>query len=131
MAELKDKLVEAVAKLIKLTQENEIKWTVLQTPEILKGNPDDFVENVFVTTFNQRKLRLYERVYSVDIIPIVSVFANEKTSWRSETSLEIVDSDYNSIWAFPKVTPLSDLLVSVRYQVAGVDDFIEDLLNQK
>ena len=128
MPELKDKLVEAVAKLIQLTQENKIKWSSDEPPDNLKGDANDYVETIFLTKHENKNLRLYERMYKVEVAPMLQVLSSYNSHWKSEVNLEILDSAHNNIWTFPLVTPLNDLLESVRYQVADVNDFIEGLL---
>lgn len=136
MAETEDKWVEAVAKLIKLTQENKIKWHSSEPPTNLKGDADDYVETVFLTKYNDRNLRLYKRIYKRDLSPLVSALKKTmgesypRFSWYSSVVLEILDLGNNKIWTFPTVTPLEDLLTSVRFQVADVNAFIEKLLNE-
>lgn len=128
MVELKDKLVEAVAKLIRLTQDGTIRWSSAEPPEYLLGDSEDYVETVFTASHDNRNLRLYNRIYKADVIPLLQTISSPSSLWKSEVNLEIVDSSYNPIWTFPRVTPLIDLLDSVRYQVADVNDFIEGLL---
>jgi hypothetical protein len=128
MPELEDKLVEAVAALIKLTQENKIAWSSSEPPGNLNSDEDVYVGTVFLGTHNKRILRLYERETKVRFNPLLSAFASQDSSWKAEVILEILDSANNMIWTFPTLTPLKDLLASVRYQVADVNDFIEDLL---
>jgi len=136
MAETEDKWVEAVAKLIKLTQENKIKWSSSKPPDNLKGDADDYVETVFLTKYNEKNLRLYKRIYKVELDYLTSLghfkigTSLPKYTWRSEVILEMLDLGNNKIWTFPTVTPLQDLLTSVSYQVADVNAFIENLLNE-
>jgi hypothetical protein len=57
--------------------------------------------------------------------------ASHTSQWQSIIILEIVDSKHNPVWTFPSsLTPLKDLLASVSYQVANVDNFIQALLNE-
>jgi hypothetical protein len=131
MSELNEKLIEAVAKLIKLTQENKIKWASDAPTDNQNRNEEEYVETVFLTNYDNKNLRLYSKSYKVDAIPFTSVFlfGSQKPKWTTKTTLEILDSNHNAVWTFPSLAPLSDLLMSVRYQVADVDDFIEGLLN--
>ena len=134
MAETEDKWVEAVAKLIKLTQASKIKWSSSKPPDYLKGDADDYVETIFLAKYNDRNLRLYQRIYKIEFNPLTGSglfkFGDPRPDylWSSNVALEMLDLDGNKIWKFPQVTPLEDLLTSVRFQVADLDGFIEKLL---
>lgn len=100
MTTANDKLIDAIVKLIKGTQEGKITWAVEKlTPKI-----------VYVTEYKGRGLRLYELAYD-------------------SPNLEIIDDNGTTLWTFPPVSGLDDLLSSVRYQTAGVKSFLDEIID--
>jgi len=130
MSTEKNKWVEAVAKLIQLTQQGELKWTIDEPPPSFSRRPNSRVEVVFVTNYGEKNLRLYERRFQEEFIDFdeFEMRAVPKTDWRKAVVLEFVDDNGNSLWAFPSVEALNDLMSAVQYQAAGVKDFLTELL---
>jgi hypothetical protein len=130
MPEEKDKWVDAVAKIIKLTHEDRIKWNSADPPDNLRGGPDRYVDIVFLAKHKDTYLRLYQRHSKVEEpMPNIGMLLGKKYPyWTYRTVLEIIDDNGNPLWEFPQVSPLNDLLTSVKYQVSGVKGFIDDIL---
>jgi len=111
--------VEAIARLTALTQEGALKWeTRPPTGE------RTVVDASYYTTHKDRRLRLEKRM----------VTEEDEYSFRRQVRmerlfLEFVDDNDNSLWAFPRVDALEDLYNAVRFQTAGVKDFLDDLLS--
>jgi len=133
MSEKQNKWVEAITKLIKLTQEGNLIWS----PKTgMDANREDYrVDTFFVSKYKNKILRLYKCNYRIDepgpLSQITSIFSDTKRKypyWTSSITLEFIDDVGNTIWTFPYSNVLKDLLEAVRYQVAGVDDFIKDIL---
>ena len=129
MAEKKDKFVEAVAKLIKFTQDGKIEW---RSAELV---PDDIkVESVFSAEYKDRLLRIYKFVYKVeepspfDISRSIFTHKKEYPYWAASVTLEFIDRNGLSLWKFPYTNALYDLLQAVQYQVAGVDEFLDEII---
>lgn len=130
MAEKKDKFVEAVAKLIKLTQDGKIEW---RSAELVVR--DDFkVESVFSAAYKDKLLRIYKYVYKVeepDPFQIaIRTFTPEKKYpyWATSVTLEFIDIFGISLWKFPYTNAVNDLLQAVQYQVADVDEFLNEII---
>jgi hypothetical protein len=129
----KDKWVEVITKLILLTQRAEIKWASVPPPETLIGK-DRYADIIFTTRFKNKNLRLYELNYEIkkpdplNMLANLSIAPKEYPFWTSIIILEIVDAWDHPLWQFPYDSALRDLLSSVKYQVAGVDSFLDDLL---
>lgn len=130
MSTEKNKWVDAVAKLIKLTQEGELKWTIDEPPVSFAKRPNTRVEVVFIATHGEKSLRLYERRFQEEFIDFdeFEMRPVPKTEWRKAVVLEFIDDNGNSLWAFPSVEALNDLMSAVQYQAAGVKDFLTELL---
>lgn len=105
-----DRLIDAIVKLIRGTQEGEVTWAVKKlTPALSLTDPKIGVQTAYETEFRGRRLRLYE----VDF---------------SSPNLEIIDDNGTALWTFPPVCGLDDLLSSVRYQTADVKKFLDDII---
>ena len=122
---------DVVVRLIELTQDGGLSWQVGSFKEL----NEERVESVFETTYKGRELRLVERT-SFD--PSRALFDNPFL--RPIITLEIVsDIQLSSnrpmtrmtLWTFPvRAQLIRDLLNAVKYQVAGVKSFFEDVLNE-
>lgn len=130
MSTEKSKWVEAVAKLIQLTQQGELKWTIDEPPVSFSKGPNARVEIVFVAKYGEKSLRLYERRFQEEFVDFdeFEMRPVPKTEWRKAVVLEFIDDFGNSLWTFPSVEALNDLMSAVQYQVAGVKDFLTELL---
>jgi hypothetical protein len=130
MSTEKNKWVDAVAKLIQLTQEGELKWTIDEPPTLFSKRPNTRVEVVFVAKYGEKSLRLYERRFQEEFIDFdeFEMRPVPKVEWRKVVVLEFIDDNGNGLWAFPSVEALNDLMSAVQYQVAGVKDFLTELL---
>ena len=125
---MNERFVEAVAKLIELTQLGKLHWKAYSPDETLKVYPDDRLSTVFETNYQGRKLRVYRRTFKLrDATPMVEVFIGKK-DWQSVVILEFLAENNAVLWRFPTMPILDDLLSAVQYQVAGVDEFIDALL---
>jgi hypothetical protein len=51
--------------------------------------------------------------------------------WTTQIYLELVDDYGHTLWTFPEVSAVRDLLTAVKYQVSGVKDLLDDLLNDE
>lgn len=143
MSEEKNKWIDAAAKMIKLTQDGTLKWEAVKPSVSLKKQSDDTVDIAFQTTYKDKKLRLYKRIYkdyrpvskpSPTAFTIPQLFGVERemeSYWATEVNLEFLSSEGLTLWTYPKVNILSDLLSAVQYQVAGVKDFLNDLLSDE
>src|SRR5574341_2375934 len=140
MAEESSKWVDAVLKLLKLTQEGQLKWDYHAIGE-QRGvdQKEEYVSGaIFTTTYKGKNLQLYEERHKrpkrqsfVDAINAAALGAPEPSMvWDTRIVLEFVAENGARLWAFPDSAPLEDLLDSVQYQVAGVRGFLDDLLNE-
>lgn len=139
MASEKEQYIDAVVKLIKLTQEGKIKWTPQKPRDSLNRDAGMIVDVFYSTQYNDRRLGLYESRYKVEApasgtlsgfsgIDFSRLFGLSYPYWTSKVVLEIIDDSGKSLWTFPDVSGLSDLLNAVKYQVADVKGLIEDIL---
>lgn len=134
MQEQKDKNIEAIAKIISLTREDRLTWRSVDISEVQNNNSDDEISSVFVTTYKNKILRVYQRKYKGPTLASkIRMFVDAKESqmtWYSEIVLELVNHSGHSLWSFPKEDILKDLLKVIKYKVSGADELINSLLNE-
>lgn len=137
MAEEKDDWIDAITRLTKLTQEGKLKWSNSSEPSsILVADDVQQIESVFTAIHKDKRLRLYKKQIKVlgpspDVFIIGNALNPQKFPyWTTRIYLELVDEDGRNLWTFPSVSALNDLLTSVKYQVSGVKDFLDDLLKE-
>lgn len=119
LSEYQKKWIQAIANLIRLTQEKELKWQAKPPPlRLTEDNPR--ADIMYVTDFEGQELCLYERY-----------FFDHDFFHSPETVLELSNSDGHAAWASPKIEGLDDLLEAVKYQVIDVNDFLEKILKKK
>jgi hypothetical protein len=110
MATQVERLIDAIVRLIRGTQDGEVTWAVKKLPPVLpQTDPKIGVQTAYETEFRGRRLRLYEVAFSAP-------------------NLEIIDDNGTALWTFPPVSGLDDLLSSVRYQTADVKKFLDDII---
>jgi hypothetical protein len=129
----RNRWVDAISSMIELTQDGKLRWTVVpDASKVYDGK--EITTSVFETTYSDRALRLYEVRVPSNFSPIerslYSVRGEEPPMWYKEVILEFVDTEGRTLWTFPQVDALSDLLTSVQYQVAGVNDFLDTLIGE-
>ena len=142
--EQRNKQLNALTKLIHLTQQDQLNWhTEEARSNVLGVSPDDAIKVFFVTTYKGRILRLFERRYKVvprkpnrSILNMSYDFLSQDTGnyepyWTKEVVLELVDDIGASSRPFDNVGVLGDLLRAVQYQVTGARGFIDELLSDE
>jgi hypothetical protein len=96
----RNKWIDAVGKLISLTQERKLVWRVTYGQAQGWDPPPTFYE----ATYGSKTLRL------------------------SGHQLYLVEPESDAAWEFPETEATAHLLEAVKYQVVGVGSFLDDLL---
>ena len=117
------KIVQLVAVLNQLTQEGQLKWEAREPTSSINLRPDQLVDTSYETRFEDRRLRIYEEKYK-------SWIDEDRYTWSSRVVLAFVDGTGDNAWEFPPAAGITDLLESVKYQTAGVDDYLESVLKK-
>lgn len=143
MSDNQDKNLEAIAKLLFLTQQGIINWISNDPNNIKTTNNDEIISLAFSTSYKKKPLRIYKRKYktlkevrslerALKGISIHDILNPPKeTVVVSEIVLEITDDKGNSIWQFPDEKILWDLLEAIKYKVSGAHDLINSLLSDE
>lgn len=130
MAEYKNKWLDAVLKMIKFTQEDKLQWESKAPPNWLNKDPEVIVDVIFMTIFKNKAIQLYEKRTKIPN-PGNLPFIKGSYYWKDEIVLEFIDEEGCSLWRFPQSSALNDLLNAVKYQVAGVTDFLDEILEEQ
>lgn len=126
----KDRWLDAVTHMIALTQQRKLEWRPAFLVELPRH--DDRVSAVLISEFNDRKLRLYSRRVELpkpDPFTEAIYESRHQTAPRSALAIELefIDDKGASLWNFPSVAALKDLLLAAQYQSAGVKDFLAEI----
>ncbi|KAA0229536.1 hypothetical protein EDS67_10905 [candidate division KSB1 bacterium] len=137
MSDQRNKWDEAIAKMIQLTQEGKLKWAPLSSFDHLKKRPDDLIEIGFEATFNKKNLALYKRMFKnlrIKKLSLADALAGSASNieefWDAEIIMQFLSSAGRPLWEYPSVNLLKDLMSVVQYQVAGVNEFLKEILNE-
>jgi hypothetical protein len=117
------KFIKAIAKLIQLTQDGDLKWSINKNTKQITEGTNNIIDVVYTAHEENEHLRLYEMKFK-------NWLEEDTFEWDNQAFLEIIDELGNAIWTFPSNRTLWDLLEAVRYQTSGVDDFINRLLSK-
>lgn len=143
MASDKDRFITLVAKLLGLTQDGGIKWEAKKPRPSLTNDPERAVDLVYTTYIQGKHLGLYQVKHKFeapapgslaaamgDYSAYTRIFGTPPPKWKWDTILELIDDSGNCLWTFPSVSGLNDLFSAVQYQVAGVSEFLNDVLGK-
>lgn len=137
MGEKTDRNIDAMGKLLLLTQKGAIEWKSVSPSSVKGAGLEDIVTSSFVCKYQDKFLRIYRRKYKgpSSLSFLGGIWGNtEKQSelrWYSEVVLELIDENGSSLWQFPKGEILRDLLEAIKYKASGAHDLINSLLNEK
>lgn len=120
----KKKWVAVVAKLNRLTQEEELVWERMDIPTDLQTGSNDLISSFYGTNFHGRNIGIYEERYR-DYIPDFDTFV-----WDSRIVLAFFTEDWQRELAFPGASGTIELMDAVRHQTAGVEEFLDEVLKE-
>lgn len=118
------KIIKLITLLTELTQESKIEWHVDDPPQLLTRGTDFIIPIYYVTTYKNKEFAIYKRRYQ-NFFP-----EYEKFYWTEEIVLALMDDD-TVIWDYSESSPaLYNLFEAVREQVAGIDDIVDNLIDE-
>lgn len=106
--------LDVITRLIKLTQKGELEWWEAGN---MSPNDSSRTTAVFIANYKGKLLRLYatKQGFEQSDLPV----------------LEFITETGTSLWQFPDVDALSDLLSAVQYRVAKIPEFLADILEEE
>ena len=130
LSERQHKWIEAIVKLIRLTQKNQLKWHVETLPESLqhRGRLQDIkADEVYVSEIKGSQLRLSEISPRLMFKPMLSIFEQPKPI---NVVLEVINPIGGQITdKVSGIEGLDNLLETV--QTSGVDNFLDEFLKDE
>jgi hypothetical protein len=119
--------INAIARMIELTQSKELKWELGESPAPGRGDP---TTPPYYADYKGRTYRLQGRWVEAMSNPFMP---SRLRNWvgprdREAITLEMVDDQGRSRYRVPSVSPLRDLLHAVQKQTADPDAALKDLL---
>mgnify|MGYP006091468157 CR=1 FL=1 len=121
---MESKYIKTVLKLNRLTKENELIWETSRfDPNSISGT-ERMVGNAFVTTANDKQIRLYKFEYR-------HYTDEDEFFWAPDFRLEFIDSRGNGSWQFPDDRTITDLYETVTYKTSGAEEFVDGFLDEE
>jgi hypothetical protein len=123
-----DQWIDAVAKLIELTQNGEMQWRVggRRTPS--SGEP---TTPAYYANYGKHTYMLEERFVKAPrptgMDQFLRAFGSGAQKDRYDVNLDLVDENGLSLYRVPNISPVSDLFDIVQKQTAG-DEALNELL---
>ncbi len=118
-----DKITSLIVKLNKDTVNRTIKWFYVDDDKYKIKGTDDIVPLMYICAMKDKSIAMYERKskHWLDDIDY---------TWNSDVYLAIMSHDGKIIWD-TKNPPqaLRDLFETVRRQSSGLDEILDELLN--
>ena len=116
------KITTLIVKLIRETKEGIIIWSPKDISVQLAGGAE-LVDKIYTTIYKDKYFRLFKyrnRHYTDENV----------YGWDENIRLEVSDLDFKPEWAFPEEQAVYDLYDTVRFQVAGVSQLLNDILDE-
>jgi hypothetical protein len=114
----RDDIVAAISKLNDLTRRKELTWYSVDPETRGQMQGRGILKASYATQYDDRRLRLNE--FSVTR----PRWSNDDSPQDTSCALEILDDYGDPIYEFPEVQGISDLLASVKGQLANVEGLI-------
>lgn len=136
MEESIDRELEAILNLIKLTQNGTVIWQAAKPWGDLVENESTKYTSVMLCKYMDKRLRLFIEHMRIDkpspyVYSAILGYPDQKYPyWTADTVLEITNVEGQSLWRFPNKPATRDLLAAVKYQVAGVKEVLDSLLQR-
>jgi hypothetical protein len=123
-----------------MTHKGELEWVSARAPASLTAGTDGIFPIFFETEYQGRKLVLFrERAYrsmsGVEPNAVqraahaMGLVAELDSRWIVKDVLALADQDGNILYEFPPSRQVRDLMETVKYKASGVQDFLDEILN--
>jgi hypothetical protein len=134
-----DKYSEIVKRIMRATIRGDAEWETFEIPEPEQKENKRYVQPGYEVEYNGKVLKIYrvrqkERVLNVSPYQISATGPTDddfREEWISNTVLEIRDPETGGRWQFPNRSALDDLYDAVQRKTAGVDKWIDGMLDKE
>lgn len=120
--------LKATTELLKLTNEDKLRWTALRPSD---DRAEDVVGEspiVFTASFEGKTLRLRCVSREVRPDPVASLFFSREPIVVTDYLLEICGPDDVAVWPVPSSLVVSDLYNAVAYKASGASALLDEIL---
>lgn len=125
-AEKPDKAVQFVAKLVQLTQDNELRWESAPNP---KEGTDRSASAAFTTQIDGSRLRTYK--VNREVRRESPFTTGGRPTTIRVVLLEVLDDFDQVTYTFSGITGLTDLYESASFSASKVNELMDSVLRRK
>ncbi|MCS3679364.1 hypothetical protein GGP72_003322 [Salinibacter ruber] len=138
MGESNDRYTQTAKELTRKTNNGEINWQAFDPSEEATGST--VAEEGYKTKYKGRELKLYRQLEERDLTETEKMLSpdltiagtgNPETKTIEKTTLKIRDPDTGGEWTFPNLSILSDLHSAVQQSSAGVQQWMDKVLEDQ
>jgi len=118
-----NKIGQLLTKLIRETNNGNVKWSVEDAPDALNYQTEQSVPLYLQTVYGGKALGIYDlrTKHYTDV---------DEYSWSEGIGFCILDEAGRVVWEISEFSPaLADLFNTAREQVSGINDLINGLLD--
>lgn len=128
-----NKLEQAVFKVFRMTHEGALTWVHKPVPRLWQEGSNEIYPIYFETTYQNRKLALFERRSRVSGLgkQWATITGRAVDDWAQSAHLALLGGNHEILFEFPASRQIEDLLETVRYKEANVDEFVDALLTSE
>ncbi len=122
----RDRWIDAISRMIELTQSGELRWRVGQgsAPEL--GEP---ITPPYYAEYGDKTFRLQSHLHKMEFWENVALPRRRRD--EEMVTLELVNAEGRRLYRVPQVGPLRDLLREAQRQSADPDAVLDDLLGNQ
>lgn len=115
-----------ITKLIRLTNDDKLEWGIKDPPYSIARGTDDVIPLFFEAKYKDKWVAVYQKRYQ-EFYPDTETFY-----WTEKIVLAVLDDQDRVLWESSMHSPgLVDLFNTVREKSAGIDELLDDLLDDE
>lgn len=119
-----EKATQLVIKLIRLTNSEKIHWEIKKPPRSITTGSDDVIPIYYEAKYKDKYVAIYPQRYQEFSIDTESFY------WCERIVFAVLDIEDHVLWEITDYFPaLKDLLDTVREKSVGIDNLLDDLLD--
>lgn len=123
---INNKLNKLITKLIRLTSDGELEWFVKDPPRTITRGTDDVIPLFFEAKYKDKWVAIYQQRYQDFYIETETFY------WVEKIVFAVLDAEDRVLLESTTHSPaLVDLLETVREKSAGIDELLNDLIDDE
>lgn len=122
--EYRSKITKLITKLIRLTATDKIVWVLKNPPLSMTRGTDEVIPLFFEAKYKDKFVAIYQQRYQGFNID------TESSYWTEGIGFAVLDDENRVVWESTEDSiALVELMNTVREKAAGLDDLLDDLLD--